>query len=710
MYKLAYRSLFRKSSMLRKLLLSMICLICVPLILIQVFTIQRSTTEFTESQHTQTMSFLQSMDAAFEEHIDAFSAYSVKIASTEEVKYPLQADAEEYELYLAASKIKEYDSVYPLIKSVGVYYPSTDRVVCNGYCYKLSDFISLYYSDSCAGYEAFVGFFGNMKDTAFFSTGEYAGSQLSQLIFARSVPVGGGIAENATVFFTIEDKSLKNWCAGFLAQSSGFAITTAAGDVLLHTGTLSSGILQDEDYAAFAADLNQHMFTLNDADDTLIYKYQSPESAFVIFAAMPQNVINENVNQYMLQVRIALILTVLVTVIFTAITAYINYKPIIELLYRHAPAGNDTAESELDLLDSAFFLRDEQINSQDNLIRTFIISDMLTGVPVDKKKMERFFPKSEHLFFSVSLTDIVFPTAQISAMIERAAQMYDMKLLITTLPQRKETIFIIFSHNKEGFVAREEKLNQIVLYATGFECAFISGCIVNNIRNVEQSYKDAIQNYYKATEQMRIAEPYPTQLVQEFGNCIRRNNLDEALTLLEQVRAKQNACGPLYQKLIGFDMLRTYIHNVSEDENEELESMLFSENVPLILAYLHSAIAKRQRSTEIVNKDINKELKDLLIDYVNKNCLSSTICLTSAADYMNTSIYTVSRLFKEATGMGFKDYITSRRLKHACHLLKTTSLSVNAIATECGFERIAYFSTIFKNEYGVAPSVYRANH
>ena len=198
--------------------------------------------------------------------------------------------------------------------------------------------------------------------------------------------------------------------------------------------------------------------------------------------------------------------------------------------------------------------------------------------------------------------------------------------------------------------------------------------------------------------------------MQEFGNCIRRNNLDEALTLLEQVRAKQNACGPLYQKLIGFDMLRTYIHNVSEDENEELESMLFSENVPLILAYLHSAIAKRQRSTEIVNKDINKELKDLLIDYVNKNCLSSTICLTSAADYMNTSIYTVSRLFKEATGMGFKDYITSRRLKHACHLLKTTSLSVNAIATECGFERIAYFSTIFKNEYGVAPSVYRANH
>lgn len=710
MYKLAYRSLFRKSSMLRKLMLSMICLICIPLILIQIFTIQRSTTEFTESQHTQTMSFLQSMDAAFEEHIDAFSAYSVKIASTEEVKYPLQQDVEEYKLYMAASKIKEYDAVYPLIKSVGVYYPSTDRVVCNGYCYKLSDFISLYYAGGSDGYEAFGSFFGNIKGTSFISTGEYAGSQMAQLLFARSVPIGGGIAENATVFFTIEDKSLKNWCAGFLAQSSGFAITTAAGDVLLHTGTLSSGLLQDEAYAAFAADLNQYMFTLNDEDDTLIYKYQSPESEFVIFAAMPQNVINENVNQYMLQVRMALILTVLVTIVFTAITAYINYKPIIELLYRHAPAEAIAAESELDLLDSAFFLRDEQINSQDNLIRTFLISDMLAGVHVDKKKVERFFPKSEHLFFAVSLTDIIFPTAQVSVMIERAAQMYDMKLLMTTLPQRKETIFIIYSHAKEGFADREEKLNQVVLYATGYECAFVSGCVVNNICNVEQSYKDAIQNYYRVTEPIRISEPYPAQSIQEFGNCIRRNNLDEALTLLEQVRSKHNAHGPLYQKLIGFDMLRTYIHNVSEDESEELTSMLFSENVPLIFAYLRSAIMKRQRSAENVGKDINKEMKELLIDYVNKNCLDSTICLTSAADYMNTSIYTVSRLFKEATGMGFKDYITSRRLKHACHLLKTTTMSVNAIAAECGFERIAYFSTIFKNEYGVAPSVYRANH
>ena len=121
-------------------------------------------------------------------------------------------------------------------------------------------------------------------------------------------------------------------------------------------------------------------------------------------------------------------------------------------------------------------------------------------------------------------------------------------------------------------------------------------------------------------------------------------------------------------------------------------------------------IDNQKQIDKVVAVDINKEMKTLLVEYVDQNCLDSSICLTSAADYMNTSIYTVSRLFKEATGMGFKDYITSKRLKHACHLLKTTNMSVNAIATVCGFERIAYFSTIFKSEYGVAPSVYRNNN
>lgn len=710
MYKHAYRSLFRKSSMLRKLLLSMICLICIPLIIIQIFTIQKSTREFTQSQHTQTLSYLQSINASFEEHVDAFSAYSVKIASVEEVKYPLQADIAEYKLYISAKELKEFDSVYPLIKYVGAYYPSTDRVICNGFCYTLLDFVSLYFPTDSASKEAFAQFFLNSQGTGFFATDAYEGKQMSQLLFARSVPIGGGLAENATIFFAIETQSLGSWCSSFLSQSSGFAISLASGDTLLHTGVLTQELLSSEGYISFTANLSEYMYTLNDADDTLIYKYQSPDSDYVIFAAMPQNVINENVNQYIMQVRMALILTFLVTIIFTAVTAYINYKPIVQLLNKHVtPVMEDPAVSELDLLDSAFFLRDEQITTQDNLIMTFLISDLLTGDNVDAKKLERYFPKNEQLHFAVLLTDIIFSTAQTSLMIERAMQMYNINLLITTIPQRKETIFIFCSRKMEDFERREEKLNQVILRTFGFECGFVSGSIVDSVQYVMQSYQEAIQNYYKVTEALRLPETFPTQQIQEFGNCIRRNNLNEASSVLEQIRQKVGRYSTTYQKLIGFDMVRSYINNASQEDVSELESALSSENVPLMFAVLHSSIEKRQCAAQNVSKDINREMKELLTDYVDKNYLDSDMSLTSVADYMKTSIYTVSRLFKEATGMGFKDYITSKRLKYACHLLETTNLSVSAITTECGFGNTAYFSTLFKTEYGVTPSNYRTN-
>lgn len=707
MLKQLYKSLFRKSSMLRKLLLSILFLICTPLLLIQLFTIQNTTFRFTEAQHNHTMSFMQSMNTAFDEQISAIGRYSIRIAGEEELKYPLLTDVPEYKLYTAASKVKEYNAAYPLIQQAGVYYPDTDRVLYNGYCYTLQEFAQLHYEGNSQGGMALADFLNHVHDTGFFATDKYPDSVVQQLLFARSVAVDGGVQENATVFFAIENQDLAKWCSGFIPHSAGFAITTADGEILLSTGMLTTDLFRQPEYKTFTTDLGRHMYELQDAEDTLIYKYQSPESDFLVFTAMPQSVTNGEINQYLQQVRLSLILMVLVVVIFTVITVYINYKPIWALMRKHAPLREAASASEMDLLDSAFFLRDEQINSQDNLIRTFLISDILSGVQVDKKEVERYFPKGNQMLVAVSLTDIPFTTTQTSIMIEKALQRYHLNLLVTTLPQRKETLFVIYSNKKDDFTDREERLNQVVLHATGSECAFVSGCVVNNIHNVEQSYKDALQSYYALTEHLRIEDPYPVQIIQDFGNAVRRNNFDDALLLTEQIRSRLSGYSNSYQKLIAYDMVRTYIHNIPENEKEDLDYILLAENAILMMAYLYTAITKRQHESEHSNKDINREVKMLLVEYVDKNCLDSAICLTSAADYMNTSIYTVSRLFKEATGMGFKDYITSKRLKHACHLLKTTNMSVNAIATVCGFERIAYFSTIFKNEYGVAPSVYR---
>ena len=106
-------------------------------------------------------------------------------------------------------------------------------------------------------------------------------------------------------------------------------------------------------------------------------------------------------------------------------------------------------------------------------------------------------------------------------------------------------------------------------------------------------------------------------------------------------------------------------------------------------------------------QSIPADMHGYLLEYVNENFRSSSLCLTSVADHMGSSIYAISRTFKELTGVGFREYITGKRLQYACHLLGTSDKTIWEIATECGFENATYFTTVFRREYGTPPSRYR---
>ncbi|MBD0380108.1 AraC family transcriptional regulator [Paenibacillus sedimenti] len=63
-------------------------------------------------------------------------------------------------------------------------------------------------------------------------------------------------------------------------------------------------------------------------------------------------------------------------------------------------------------------------------------------------------------------------------------------------------------------------------------------------------------------------------------------------------------------------------------------------------------------------------------------------------------------VFKNFTGLSPIQYINKHRLEKAVHLLTFTNLSISSIADSIGLE-LAYFSRMFKEHSGYAPSTYR---
>jgi len=65
------------------------------------------------------------------------------------------------------------------------------------------------------------------------------------------------------------------------------------------------------------------------------------------------------------------------------------------------------------------------------------------------------------------------------------------------------------------------------------------------------------------------------------------------------------------------------------------------------------------------------------------------------------------RKLKALTGKSTAVFIRTIRLHKARELLSTSSLNVSEIAYETGFSDPAWFSRVFKEEFGVSPNTFR---
>jgi len=77
------------------------------------------------------------------------------------------------------------------------------------------------------------------------------------------------------------------------------------------------------------------------------------------------------------------------------------------------------------------------------------------------------------------------------------------------------------------------------------------------------------------------------------------------------------------------------------------------------------------------------------------------------AGISNLSLFWFSHKFREVTGMTPTGYIRQIRLDRAKYLLSNTSLNVNEIAYETGYQNTTYFSFLFRNITGMSPICYR---
>lgn len=84
------------------------------------------------------------------------------------------------------------------------------------------------------------------------------------------------------------------------------------------------------------------------------------------------------------------------------------------------------------------------------------------------------------------------------------------------------------------------------------------------------------------------------------------------------------------------------------------------------------------------------------------------IRIADVAELVGINRSYLTSIFKEKMGISPQQYLLKYRMTMACHLLKTTALSIQDIAHRVGYDNPLTFSKMFHNTYNCSPSHYRA--
>lgn len=710
------KKLIKQRAFLFKLLLTIAGFICIPMVVMQIFMIGQSTDEFYKNNQEYYLSVLQSSAKSFDAQESLLNRTALQISLDEMVQKPLRHNATEYSQYEAVESLNSYLTTLPYVEQIGIYYVDQDYLLINGVNfitggikYKLLEYCTKFTSGEPVETERMAHFL-----TARDRFGYYTAPD-GTFFAARPISLGAVGKNDAVAFFVLDAKELEQNYRTAVSLPASFAIATEQGEYLIRGEHFQSDI-SDNVLKEFLS--SDHSVSTTGSGELVLYQYLDKESGLTYLLSVDKNESEQNLLDFARHIRSTMVVALVFMCIAMVVTLYINYTPLQRLLDKHS-INTDGRElhSELERLDSAFFALDEQTTTQQNLLMDFILGDLLFGNAVNQELVDQYFSANQYQSYLVaSVRKPVLTTAQTKVLADALIELTDYSIHITRVPYRPHTVIICMSEDMIDVNLLQECIEGTLLRATGEESITGIGDVVTNFLELRSSYRGSLTaNPDPVPETSEMNSGDFSRQLQFLVQSVYVGDQTEALKHLESIRhfiyTELSSAG--LRRYYGYKVIGAYLSSINSSEahlsGKDVEMLLSFTSTQNLFELLTESI--RQVCSQVADSErtVDQQLSQRLLQYVDENFRSSELCLTAAADHLNTSIYAVSRLFKEITGRGFKDYVTEKRLEYGHMLLCTTQNSVAEIAAAAGFENANYFSTVFKLKYGLPPTKFRKN-
>lgn len=162
-----------------------------------------------------------------------------------------------------------------------------------------------------------------------------------------------------------------------------------------------------------------------------------------------------------------------------------------------------------------------------------------------------------------------------------------------------------------------------------------------------------------------------------------------------------------FQSLTGGDSDK--VHSGQNFSDELIQELAFDlKSSPSFVTASRASLALWQLFGKTIFSNTTRKSRDIenSVDYMNEN-LKKDLSLKEIAEQSGFSASRFSLLFKKQYNSSPIEYFIKLRMERACHYLQTSSMKVQEVAEQLGYEDPYYFSRIFTRVVGVSPRQYR---
>ncbi|HWB27773.1 MAG TPA: response regulator [Chitinophagaceae bacterium] len=156
-----------------------------------------------------------------------------------------------------------------------------------------------------------------------------------------------------------------------------------------------------------------------------------------------------------------------------------------------------------------------------------------------------------------------------------------------------------------------------------------------------------------------------------------------------KIEGMESGADYYFAKPLSINLLLLTVHNI------------FQQAQKLKLKYTNNYLAE---ATELVHSEKDKKFMHQLLELIEVNMDNPGLDVDFLCTHLHTSRTKLYQKIKSVSDQSVGEFIKTIRLKKAIHIMTHEDIALNEVADRIGLQTGAYFSRVFKKEFGKSPS------